>query len=187
MRSFLSYDVEEPSLLSRIRDFQRKLLATGADLKLVRPELMHFTIRFLGEIDERQKEEIISSLEGKVPKLELEVKFRGLGAFPSDKRISVIWLGSAEDSTTKLVEQAAVIKRTLDQKVSSLRGEPDDKFNPHLTIARVKSGRNKAELVKFLSEHSKDDFGSARIGPLKLKMSVLAREGPTYSDLHVFS
>lgn len=184
MRSFLSYDIDEPSLLSRIGEVQRGLLTTGADLKLVNPELLHFTIRFLGEIYEVQKEEIIRSLEGSLPMLDVVVKIKGLGTFPSATRISVIWLGSDPDSARKLSEQAIIVNKILEKSVKSLKTE--DRFNPHVTIARVKSGRNKSELVKFLGEHSNDEFGNVKLGFLRLKLSVLATEGPSYSDLHVF-
>ena len=66
MRAFLSYDIDDPSFIESIRNVQKELVSTGSDLKLVNPDLLHFTIRFLGEIDETEKDQIISSLRGQV-------------------------------------------------------------------------------------------------------------------------
>jgi 2'-5' RNA ligase len=186
LRTFLSYDIEEPSLLSKIREFQRNLASTGADLKIVRPEILHFTIRFLGEINEKEKERIVSVLEGHIPPLDLLVKFKGIGTFPSEKRISVIWIGSDQESSRKLEAQARIINEKLEREVPSLPKENTERFNPHVTIARMKTGRNKDELVRLLQQHKDEDFGSARIEKLRLKLSELTPEGPNYSDLHVF-
>jgi 2'-5' RNA ligase len=186
LRTFLSYDVDEPSILSKVKEFQKNLSSTGADLKLVRPEILHFTIRFFGEINEAEKEKIVSVLEGRIPPLEVEARFKGIGTFPSERRISVIWVGSDETSAKKLEHQAKEINNRLEEEIPSLPRENLERFNPHITIARVKTGRNKDQLVRFLAEHKDEDFGITKIGKLRLKLSNLTPEGPMYSDLHVF-
>lgn len=187
LRTFLSYDIDEPSILSKVSDFQRDLSETGADLKLVRPEILHFTIRFLGEINEQDKEKIVHALDGHVTTFEVEVRFKGIGTFPSEKRISVIWIGSDENSAKKLEEQAKFINTMLEQEIPILPKENVDRFNPHVTIARMKTGRNKDQLTRYLQDHRDEDFGSAKITKLSLKQSDLTPDGPIYTDLHVFS
>src|SRR5271157_363062 len=98
MRSFLSYDIEDPDFLRSIMGLQSELKKTGADLKLVEPGILHFTIRFLGEIDEEQKESVVRTLKGKVEGFEQEVTFKGVGTFPDERRISVIWIGIDQNS-----------------------------------------------------------------------------------------
>jgi len=70
IRSFISIDVEDPELIERIVDVQRRIAATGAGLKLVRPENIHLTIRFLGEIPRKTIDMVIEIMKG--------VKFRPL-------------------------------------------------------------------------------------------------------------
>jgi RNA 2',3'-cyclic 3'-phosphodiesterase len=186
LRSFLSYDIEDASLLTKIAKFEEELKSTGSDLKLVRPDILHFTVRFLGEISEPQSEEIIRVLEGQFSPLNIEVKFKGLGTFPNDKKISVIWIASEESSARIISEQVRKINTRLEKQLPSILSEESDRFNPHVTIARVKSGRNKDQLVNFLAEHKDEDFGTSIITNLKLKKSVLHPEGPEYSDVYVF-
>jgi 2'-5' RNA ligase len=181
----LSYDIDDATFLGKVHDAQNELLSTGADLKLVNPRIMHFTIRFLGEIDETDKSEIISTLRNHVEDFELVISFRGLGTFPDDRRISVVWVGTDSDSSTKMEKQALAVNELL-KSVHALGKVDDEKFSPHVTIARVRSGRNKEELVNLVRKYKDIDFGETKIRHLRLKQSVLTPYGPQYSDLHVF-
>jgi RNA 2',3'-cyclic 3'-phosphodiesterase len=184
LRTFLSYDITDPSVLARITQLQAGLRATGADLKPVDPSILHFTVRFLGEISEDQISEIVKALQEKVENFSpSEAKFKGVGTFPSEQRISVIWIGCDEYSGKALSERARTVNENLEKLLS---GSSRENFSPHLTVARVKSARNKEKLLDFIASHKNDEFGAANIGRLKLKLSELSPSGPKYSDLHVF-
>ena len=185
MRAFLSYDISEPPFIERVRSLQSDLTKTGADLKLVNPSILHFTIHFLGEIDEIDKRQIIDSLNGHVNGFEAKISFRGMGAFPDVRRFSVVWLGIDQASTRLLEEQSRIVSELL-KPIGTLRKENEERFSPHVTIARVRSGRNKEKLAEFIKAHRSNDFGSSEIKNLRLKLSMLTPAGPEYSDLHVF-
>ena len=185
MRAFLSYDISDPGFIGRVEHLQNELKSTGADLKLVSPHIMHFTIRFLGEIDEVEKNQIVTALRGKVENFELDLKFRGVGAFPDERRISVIWIGIDPSSATVLEKKASEVNQLL-KSVPTLRNEKEERFSPHITISRVRSGKNKEKLAEFLRQHRGDEFGTTKIQNLRLKLSELTPSGPVYSDLHVF-
>lgn len=154
-------------------------------MKLVSPEILHFTIRFLGEIDETDKTEIVSTLKGHVEEFELHISFVGLGTFPDERRISVVWVGIDETSQEILGKQAFEVNRLL-KSITTLRPVDDEKFSPHVTIARVRSGRNKDALVDFVRKNRDLKLGATKIQNLRLKLSTLTPHGPEYSDLHVF-
>jgi RNA 2',3'-cyclic 3'-phosphodiesterase len=185
LRAFLSYDISDQEFLSRVEHLQTELKATGADLKLVSPKIMHFTIRFLGEIEKAEKDQIVAALQGKVENFELDLEFRGVGAFPDERRISVIWIGIDASSATVLEKKAGEINALL-KNIPALSVQKEEKFSPHVTVSRVRSGRNKEKLAEFLRQHRQDDFGQTRIRHLRLKLSELTPAGPQYSDLHVF-
>src|SRR5579862_4427270 len=149
LRAFLSYDITDPAFLERVGRLQGDLKRTGADLKFVNPEIMHFTIRFLGEIEEPDKDQIVNTLRGKVENFELDLSFRGVGAFPDERRISVLWIGIDPSSAAILEKQANEINSLL-KSVPLLKNEKPQEFSPHVTIARVRSGRSKEELQNFL-------------------------------------
>ncbi len=185
LRAFLSYDISDPTFLEKVGQLQSGLKRTGADLKFVNPDIMHFTIRFLGEIEEPDKNQIVDTLRGRVENFELDLAFKGVGSFPDERRISVIWIGIDPASAAILEKQANEINKLL-LNVPLLKNEKLQEFSPHVTIARVRSGRNKEDLQNFLRAHKHDEFGSSRIKHLRLKLSQLTPAGPEYTDLHVF-
>lgn len=185
MRAFLSYDINDTQFLESTHSLQERLAATGADLKLVSPKILHFTIRFLGEIDERDVAEIISTLRGRVEDFELLISFTGLGTFPDERRISVVWVGIDRASEDVMSKHALEVNSLL-KSVRTLRPVDDERFSPHVTIARVRSGRNKQALIDFVRENKEIRIGTAKIHNLRLKLSTLTPQGPEYSDLHVF-
>ena len=81
-------------MLDALLDFQQSLSKTGADLKLVEKENLHFTIKFLGDIADADVAEAKSRLgKTSIPGAEIEV--RGAGAFPKATNPRVVWAGAA--------------------------------------------------------------------------------------------
>ena len=145
VRTFISVDVEDPLILDKIERIKETILATNANLKPVERENIHLTLRFLGEIPVALIDEIYKvMLSVKAEPFEIEI--RGVGAFPRITSPRVIWIGVVEGAD-KLKE----IHKQLETGLRKLGIRPDSKgFEPHITIARVKSARNKQRLIKVL-------------------------------------
>lgn len=181
IRSFIAFDMNSESVLKKITDVQALITKTGADLKLVEPKNIHITVRFLGNITVSMVEKIFEEMK-KIQFIPFNVKIRGAGAFPNAHYPRVLWAGITEGA-----DQLRNIFTQLEPRLRSLGFTPDSKgFSPHLTIARVKSGRNKAELAKLLSEKTDYEFGIIHAECLKLKKSDLTPKGPIYSTLKEF-
>ncbi|MEM3626503.1 MAG: RNA 2',3'-cyclic phosphodiesterase [Candidatus Bathyarchaeia archaeon] len=178
IRSFIAFDIENELVVKKIKDLQDLLTATGADLKLVEPKNIHITVRFLGNITMNMAEKIFEEMN-KVKFTSFNVKIFGVGAFPNLRYPRVLWAG-----ITQGAEQLQNIFNQLEPRLRGLGFTPDPKgFSPHLTIARVKSGRNKAELAKFITENVNYEFGVVKAECLRLKRSDLTPKGPIYSTL----
>lgn len=178
IRSFIAFDMNNDAVLKRLVDVQNLLLKTGADLKTVEPQNIHMTIRFLGDIQPSMVEKVFDEMKS-VQFVPFDVRIHGLGAFPNVRYSRVVWAGITEGA-----DQLKNIFAQLEPRLRSLGFTPDSKgFSPHLTIARVKSGRNKAELAEFIVKNSDYDFGFVRAECLKLKKSDLTPKGPIYSTL----
>jgi 2'-5' RNA ligase len=105
-----------------------------------------------------------------------------VGAFPDVRYPRVVWAGITEGA-----DKLRSIFAWLEPHLRSLGFAPDAKgFSPHLTIARVRSGRNKAELASFIEENGGYEFGVVRAACLRLKKSELTPKGPIYSTLREF-
>jgi 2'-5' RNA ligase len=178
IRSFIAFDVDDERIVKRFSEAQQMLIGTGADLKLVKPENIHITMRFLGNIAPPMVDSIYEAMQ-KVSFSPFDVEIRGLGAFPKLQYARVIWAG-----IRKGAEQLSSIFDQLEPKLRQLGFRPDPKgFSPHLTIARVKSGRNKAELIRCMKSSVDYEFGVVKAKCLRLKKSVLTPKGPIYSTL----
>jgi len=165
-------------VLEALAAFQDEIRATGADLKLVERENLHFTLKFLGEITDAQAAEVKSRLQGLNLK-GVEVEVRGAGAFPSPARARVVWAGVAP-------EHEASVAPIADAVMSSLQniGERDERpFQAHVTLGRVRSPRNSELLTELLAENRDRGFGRGWLTVLKFKSSVLTPSGPVYKDL----
>ncbi|MGB9959806.1 MAG: RNA 2',3'-cyclic phosphodiesterase [Candidatus Bathyarchaeales archaeon] len=178
IRSFIAFDIESAQVLERITHMQKILAETHADLKFVEPKNIHITIRFLGNITPHMVDRVYESMK-KVKFEPFEVKIQGIGAFPDTRYPRVLWAGIREGA-----EQLRSIFHQLEPQLRILGFAPDPKgFSPHLTIARVKSGRNKAELAKQVEENINYEFGIVKAECLRLKRSDLTPKGPIYSTL----
>lgn len=177
-RSFVAIDSNE-KIRNCLVKIQKSLERTGADLKLVEPENIHLTLKFLGNVSENRLElvkEKIRNIE-KIDSFELQVN--GLGVFPRPSFIRVIWAGVSKGG-----DKTVDLRKKLDKKLAEIDFEPEDKdFTPHFTIARMKSGRAKDEVLSQIEENSDTNFGSVIVKKVKLKKSELTSEGPIYTTL----
>jgi 2'-5' RNA ligase len=178
VRSFIAFDIEEPNVIENLVRVQSALLETGADLRIVKPENIHITVRFLGGIPPAMIDKIYGEMN-KVVFSQFDIEIKGLGAFPDMRHINVIWAGIRRGAN-----ELRNIYYQLEPSLQRLGLRPDDKgFSPHLTIARVKSGKKRDELAKFIRDFENYEFGIVKARCLRLKKSILTPQGPIYSTL----
>jgi len=178
IRSFIAFDIDNESVIKQFSEAQTTLVNTGADLKLVKPQNIHMTMRFLGNISPPMVDSIHEEMK-KISFAPFDVEIKGLGVFPKLKYARVIWAG-----IRKGADELTNVSNQLEPLLRKLGFKPDSKgFSPHLTIARVKTGRNKAELIQRIQELTDYEFGIVRADCLRLKKSVLTPKGPIYSTL----
>ena len=172
MRVFIAIEISDKEILNRIQTFQEDL---EINAKPTRINQIHFTLQFLGEIDEKECEKVKSVLN-KISFPQFELSLKGVGGFPNLKNPRVIWVG-----TDKGGQKISEIAKKIGIKLSKLGFKEDKKFNPHLTIFRVKKKIN--DISSLMKEFEAIEFGTQMISQIKLKKSVLSPKGPEYSDL----
>jgi RNA 2',3'-cyclic 3'-phosphodiesterase len=181
IRSFIAFDLENEQVLNRLSAAQKLVIETGADLRLVAPQNIHVTIRFLGDISPGMVEKVYEAMK-KVQFTPFTIQIRGLGVFPSLNYPRVVWAGMTDG-----VEQLRSIFSQLEPQMRALGFQADAYgFSPHLTIARVRTGANKQRLAELVTKKADYDFGPIKADCLRLKKSQLSPKGPTYSTLKEF-
>lgn len=145
-----------------------------AGIKPVEPELVHITLKFLGDINESDIQTIASALS-QISCRPFEARIKGLGVFPKPAYIKVIWLG-AEGNFNALYDEIEYI-------LSPFKFKKDHHFFPHATIARVKQLKDKAQLLENLKKLEYIDLGTMKVDSISLKKSTLRPQGPIYETL----
>ncbi len=178
VRAFLAFEIEQEAVRKKLIEIQSRAAETGADLKLVEPENIHMTIRFLGDISLNMVDKVFVEMQ-EVKFKPFPVQLSGLGVFPSLNYPRVLWVGMGMGA-----EQLQGIFIQIEPRLHVLGFSPEgNAFSPHLTIARVRSGKNKSQLADFVTKNAKLDFGSVEARCLRLKRSELTPKGPIYSTL----
>lgn len=156
-----------------------ELQQSGAVLNLVRAEQLHFTLKFLGDVEEQQISEVMTVLRAVAALFQpFSVSLQNIGAFPSTEYMRVIWVG---------VENGLLIDvmKKLDERLRFIRpNEHDEK--PHVTLARVKSANNKEQLQEFVRKYQHTSFGEMPVQELVLFESALMPQGAEYSVVERF-
>ena len=178
IRTFLAFDIEDQKILRNISHVQKMLVNSGADLKLVDPENIHVTIRFLGDVQASMVDAIHEEMK-QISFSPFTVELQGLGAFPKLNHPRVVWAGIKNGS-----KELDDVFQQLEPRLRGLGFQPDNKgFSPHLTLARVRSGRNKFNLAEVINKNLDYEFGTINAEFLKLKKSDLTPRGPIYTNL----
>lgn len=186
MRAFLSVNLDG-TLKKEFSLIQEDLKKEITGVRWVKPELLHVTLKFLGEIDE----EVISTLEAPLNELAknhtpFSVTFSGLGVFPTFSRPRVIWIGMDKGS-----EEFARLVQNLEAAMASQPFSfPETKnggkdFVPHLTLGRAKKNRRPLIPGNVLSRQWKCDI-PLTVDRYYLMRSELQPSGPVYTPLKEF-
>ena len=171
MRLFIAIEVPE-GIRAKLGALAHELPDDG--LSKVKPGNMHFTLKFLGEVEKAKVAEIkkILHMVGFSP---FSVRMKGVGGFPNESYARVIWAGAECEEMEELARKIHTVLVDL--------FEGDD-FSAHLTLARVKKRMNVRD---FLKKHKGEEFGEFKADRFALFESRLLPEGPEYRKLVEFS
>jgi 2'-5' RNA ligase len=175
-RGFIAIDINvTPNVLNLLQDITN----SNADVKLVEPQNIHITIKFLGDVQEDNIDDIEQIMKDSVKEIEpFTLKLSGTGVFPNQNYIRVVWIG------IKDAEIIETISRSIDERLSQLGFKREKRgFSAHLTIGRVKTAKNKQLLLKAIERYKDFEFSTQEVNSIKLKKSDLTPKGPIYTTL----
>ena len=179
MRAFIALDVSSDEIVK----LQNEILSTAGwnlkDVKPVESHNFHFTLIFLGEINDGDDIDKIKEMMQKGLSFEpFTITYTGIGAFPNPAYARVIWVGVDSDGAQKLTSLANDVVSTMFQ----LGFKADKPFSAHMTLLRAK-GRP-LSVRNISSKYHGRTFGSDRIDKVHLKKSELTPSGPIYSNVY---
>lgn len=182
MRAFIA--IEFPSnIKDTISKMQDKLKAGLPKVNWVKPENLHLSLKFLGEISPKQLENI-NQITAEIVKTitDFKIKLESLGVFPNLACARIIWIG-----TNQAPEALGQIVAQLETKLAELGIPKEDRpFKAHITIGRIKHRLILSDLEKGINQVQRDmvcenlEFNTRGI---TLFQSTLGKQGPTYTAL----
>ena len=183
IRAFLAMDPPEEILgeIGRIQGRLQRLIR--GELRWVRPEAIHLTLKFFGDIPESAVADIAAVVEpaaaGAAP---FSLAIGGAGVFPDQRRPRVLWLGMNGD-----VPRLVLFQQGLEAELGRIGFPAEERpFRPHLTLARIKSPRGLAGLERALEKgegYAAGEFTASGIGLIR---SELTPRGAVYTRLKWF-
>jgi 2'-5' RNA ligase len=174
MRTFIAIDLPE-QLHAALAQTQQALRKAAPEGRWTRPEGIHLTLKFLGEVSEAQVKQVVEAL-GQIGSFEpFSVQVRGFGFFPQARRPRVFWVGV--EAPPALAELAA----RVDGEMEKIGFPPEQRaFTPHLTLARFDVPRPQPALEAALAQHAPAPLGRFEASEFFLFESKLSPQGAQY-------
>lgn len=187
IRAFIAIELPDRVRLAIQREADRLHAALGdRALRWVRPEAIHLTLRFLGEVPRSAVDQVAKALGpicARCPPLEIEVG--GLGRFPGGAKPRVVWIGVKEEQG-----QLVALQSEIERAMVELGFRREDRpFHPHLTLARVRRetpSHKLRELAEQVDREQVESVGNLLAGHVALMRSQLVPHGASYHRLQQF-
>jgi 2'-5' RNA ligase len=156
------------------------LRPVAGDVKWVAPENLHWTLQFLGDVDDLEIPAVCSAVSSAVVEVDsFDLEARGAGAFPSPDRPRTLWIGGGAGAQAMVTLHGA-IQRKLNKL--GYRAE-QRRYVPHITLGRAGRNAPPRSLVRELAGLAEFDAGSMLVDEITVFASKLGPEGPTYDVL----
>lgn len=179
VRIFLSIPIEG-DVKNKLIEMKQILNAASLPIKYVEDENLHINLKFIGETSSEKIDmlkDCFSKYSQQFSSFSLEIKKMGL--FPDPRRPRVIWAGiTPEKALFKLQQQ-------IEDDCASIGLEKEKRrYKPHITLGRVKSAKNKDQLLQLANSFENKFFGTLSVNTFHIVKSVLTPSGPQYSSLY---
>jgi len=182
MRCFIAIDINEQirMALGNLQDELRsKADIKKSDVKWVRPEAIHLTLKFLGEIKDEQVVDICNITEEVASRHEnFELDVESVGHF-GGRSARVLWVGAGQDC-----ENMLQLQEDLEEQLD-LAGWPKEarKFSAHLTLCRIRNPKAGIKLAQMTQEYKDLTLGTMPADSISVYQSQLTPKGPIYTLL----
>jgi 2'-5' RNA ligase len=179
MRAFIAIEIPE-AIKAGMAAAQARLRSAGVDAGWSRPEGIHLTLKFLGEVREELAPELLGALTlALAGAARFRLSLEGVGTFPNPASARVVWLGVTGEVGRLVALQAAVEQAMVEAGL-----ERDDRpFTPHLTLGRVKRIRSRDLWLKGLEGVKNFKLPGFDVTEISLIGSELRPTGAVYREL----
>jgi RNA 2',3'-cyclic 3'-phosphodiesterase len=179
-RTFVAVPIPA-NLAEKLARLQGLLAAEVPGVRWVDRSQFHVTLAFLGDVPDADLNAVCTAVSNAAVGFEpLELRLEGLGVFPNPTKPGVLWVGL----TGTGLDALAALQREVAEAVRRTGYPPDDRFHPHATLGRPKSGRGPTrDLTPLLNHYRTWAAGSFTASECITFASTLTPDGPVYAPL----
>jgi 2'-5' RNA ligase len=179
MRLFIAIEIPE-DIKKLLTEIQGSIKDSGVDAGWTRPEGIHLTLKFLGEVPEAKAAEIMAALSHATKETTgIRLDVAGAGAFPNPKNARVVWIGISGE-TDKLTR----LQSAVEEAMVALGFKREDRpFTPHLTLGRIKFIRSRDKWLKALDGIKDIKLSGFDTRTVSLMKSELKPSGSVYTEI----
>jgi 2'-5' RNA ligase len=188
IRAFVAIELSDEAI-EELDRLQRKLKEQSPQdaVRWVRPQSIHLTLQFLGDVDSERVEAIAEALrEISLDRAPFTFEIRELGVFPNARQPRVVWVGIVEPSGA-----LAALQKGVAEALEPLGFEPEKRaFTPHLTLGRASRQAHRralAELGELITRFKAGSLGQVFVNRIVLMRSDLRPGGAVYTPLAVLA
>jgi len=182
MRCFIAIDIPDEirTELARLqKDLAGRVDIRKGDVKWVEPEGMHLTLKFLGEVPDKQVIEVCKIVENVAARHKaFDYPIRTVGTF-GGRSARVLWVGAGLDCPPLLK-----LQQDLEEEFEQA-GWPREgrQFSGHLTLCRIRNVKAGEKLADAAQQCADYDLGAVQAASICVYESQLERQGPIYTRL----
>ena len=180
IRAFLAVEIP-PDIKDRIREIQRGLTPLVRDIRWTRPEGIHLTLKFFGNISNDDIPCISRVIERKTrDTAPIVLQVKELGVFPGPGRPRVLWIGMQGE-----IDRLSRLQGEIESDLQECGFQREERrFTPHLTLGRAKSQKKMfTSIANVLTDKETYHAGQFGVRGLTLFKSDLKPEGAVYTKL----
>jgi 2'-5' RNA ligase len=182
MRVFIAIDIDANNRAA-LGDLQQQLKGKvdikKSDVKWVRPENIHLTLKFLGEIKDEQVVDVcnvVKDVAGRHGSFELDIE--SVGHF-GGRSARVLWIGTGGGR-----EDLLQLQKDLGQQLASAGWPPEKRaYSGHLTLCRVRNSKAGFKLAQLVEQYRDFKLGTMAADSVSVYQSQLTPTGPIYTVL----
>ena len=180
VRAFIA--IELPATVRQFlgREIQRLRAALPTSMRWVRPDSVHLTLKFLGNVPQEQVPAIVDALRTACRYAQpIELSTGPIGCFPNPRRARVLWIGIEGE-----LDALRALQEKVDDAMQALGFAREERsFVAHLTLARAKSGGAEVEMLEELIAEGPRQGETFTAAGLNLMRSILTPQGAVYTRL----
>ncbi len=181
-RTFIALPIPEVQR-TRLGRLQSLIAPEMPGARWSEPKQFHITLGFLGDVLDTDLATLCRAVaEASAPFSPFTLNLQGLGAFPTPEAPRAVWVGVAGPGLDILHE----LQQAIAQAVTDAGYPPDDRFHPHVTLGRLKTGkkhRDAPDVTPQVNHFRTWSAGNFEVAAVVAYASTLTPEGPDYMSL----